>query len=127
MNSSNANHSSSNNVEEDKEEKSTSKTASAPARRSAGSTRKEPRSNSNNHNDSAHNDSVPKSSAEIRKERREREEMAVCEILLNEMENHEDCWPFQLPVNNKLFPTYRKIIKKPMDFVQIRNRLENSG
>ncbi|KAH9517833.1 Bromodomain adjacent to zinc finger domain protein 2B, variant 6 [Dermatophagoides farinae] len=31
------------------------------------------------------------------------------------------------PVNTKHFPTYRKIIKKPMDFTLIKNKLQNNS
>ena len=41
------------------------------------------------------------------------------------MENHEHCWPFLLPVNTKQFPTYKKIIKKPMDTTTIRSKLDS--
>ncbi|KAH8308927.1 hypothetical protein KR059_003380 [Drosophila kikkawai] len=50
-------------------------------------------------------------------------ELAVCKTLLGEMELHEDSWPFLLPVNTKQFPTYRKIIKSPMDLSTIKKRL----
>jgi len=40
------------------------------------------------------------------------------------MEGHEHCWPFLLPVNTKQFPTYKKIIKKPMDTTTIRSKLD---
>lgn len=38
---------------------------------------------------------------------------------------HEDSWPFLLPVNTKQFPTYRKIIKNPMDLSTIKKRLQD--
>ncbi|XP_044248785.2 bromodomain adjacent to zinc finger domain protein 2B isoform X1 [Drosophila takahashii] len=50
-------------------------------------------------------------------------ELAVCKTLLGEMELHEDSWPFLLPVNTKQFPTYRKIIKIPMDLSTIKKKL----
>ncbi|XP_017069083.1 bromodomain adjacent to zinc finger domain protein 2B isoform X3 [Drosophila eugracilis] len=50
-------------------------------------------------------------------------ELAVCKTLLGEMELHEDSWPFLLPVNTKQFPTYRKIIKTPMDLSTIKKKL----
>ncbi|XP_016979458.1 bromodomain adjacent to zinc finger domain protein 2B isoform X2 [Drosophila rhopaloa] len=50
-------------------------------------------------------------------------ELAVCKTLLGEMELHEDSWPFLLPVNTKQFPTYRKIIKSPMDLSTIKKKL----
>ncbi|XP_073812238.1 bromodomain adjacent to zinc finger domain 2B toutatis isoform X12 [Musca autumnalis] len=51
-------------------------------------------------------------------------ELAVCKTVLGEMELHEDSWPFLLPVNTKQFPTYRKIIKNPMDLSTIKKRLQ---
>ncbi|XP_063700071.1 bromodomain adjacent to zinc finger domain protein 2B [Culicoides brevitarsis] len=50
-------------------------------------------------------------------------ELAVCKIVLEELEVHEDSWPFLLPVNTKQFPTYKKIIKVPMDLSTIKKRL----
>ncbi|EDW47427.1 GM20421 [Drosophila sechellia] len=52
-------------------------------------------------------------------------ELAVCKTLLGEMELHEDSWPFLLPVNTKQFPTYRKIIKIPMDLSTIKKKLQD--
>ncbi|XP_034651568.1 pollen-specific leucine-rich repeat extensin-like protein 3 isoform X2 [Drosophila subobscura] len=52
-------------------------------------------------------------------------ELAVCKTLLAEMELHEDSWPFLLPVNTKQFPTYRKIIKSPMDLSTIKKKLHD--
>uniref|UniRef100_A0A0K8W8G6 Bromodomain adjacent to zinc finger domain protein 2B n=2 Tax=Bactrocera latifrons TaxID=174628 RepID=A0A0K8W8G6_BACLA len=52
-------------------------------------------------------------------------ELAICKTLLGEMELHEDSWPFLLPVNTKQFPTYRKIIKNPMDLSTIKKRLQD--
>ncbi len=47
-------------------------------------------------------------------------------ILLAELESHQDAGPFLTPVNPKSVPGYRKIIKKPMDFSTIRDKLTNS-
>lgn len=70
-------------------------------------------------------------------------ELAICKTILNEMEVsclenvlttlnllfdlqlHEDSWPFLLPVNTKQFPTYKKIIKTPMDLSTIRKRIQD--
>lgn len=38
---------------------------------------------------------------------------------------HEESWPFLLPVNTKQFPTYRKIIKHPMDLSTIKKRIQD--
>ncbi|XP_055573739.1 bromodomain adjacent to zinc finger domain protein 2B isoform X3 [Falco cherrug] len=53
-------------------------------------------------------------------------DLAICSMILSELETHEDAWPFLLPVNLKLVPGYKKVIKKPMDFSTIRDKL-NSG
>ncbi|XP_021586978.2 bromodomain adjacent to zinc finger domain protein 2B isoform X13 [Ictidomys tridecemlineatus] len=52
-------------------------------------------------------------------------DLALCSMILTEMETHEDAWPFLLPVNLKLVPGYKKVIKKPMDFSTIREKLSN--
>uniref|UniRef100_A0A4W6FVB0 Bromodomain adjacent to zinc finger domain 2B n=1 Tax=Lates calcarifer TaxID=8187 RepID=A0A4W6FVB0_LATCA len=36
---------------------------------------------------------------------------------------HQDAWPFLTPVNHKAVPGYRKVIKKPMDFSTIGEKL----
>uniref|UniRef100_A0A8D2LPV7 Bromodomain adjacent to zinc finger domain protein 2B n=1 Tax=Varanus komodoensis TaxID=61221 RepID=A0A8D2LPV7_VARKO len=57
--------------------------------------------------------------------RDESKDMALCSVLLSELETHEDAWPFLLPVNLKHVPGYRKVIKKPMDFSTIREKLSS--
>ena len=47
-------------------------------------------------------------------------------VLLAELERHQDAWPFLTPVNPKSVPGYRKVIKKPMDFSTIREKLVSS-
>ncbi|XP_069735525.1 bromodomain adjacent to zinc finger domain protein 2A-like [Phaenicophaeus curvirostris] len=54
-------------------------------------------------------------------------DLTFCEIILMEMESHEDAWPFLEPVNPRLVPGYRKIIKNPMDFATMRTRLLQGG
>lgn len=49
----------------------------------------------------------------------------IFSIMLSELETHEDAWPFLLPVNSKLVPGYRKVIKKPMDFSTIREKFSS--
>ncbi|XP_048050653.1 bromodomain adjacent to zinc finger domain protein 2B isoform X1 [Megalobrama amblycephala] len=53
-------------------------------------------------------------------------DLAMCRILLAELESHQDAGPFLTPVNSKSVPGYRKVIKKPMDFSTIRDKLTNS-
>ncbi|KAG8585679.1 hypothetical protein GDO81_005109 [Engystomops pustulosus] len=52
-------------------------------------------------------------------------DLTFCEIILMEMESHDDAWPFLEPVNPRFVPGYRKIIKNPMDFSTMRNKLLN--
>lgn len=52
-------------------------------------------------------------------------DLSLCSIMLSELETHEDAWPFLLPVNSKLVPGYRKVIKKPMDFSTIREKFSS--
>lgn len=52
-------------------------------------------------------------------------ELSICKVILEEMEVHEDSWPFLLPVNTKQFPTYKKVISYPMDLSTIKKRLQD--
>uniref|UniRef100_A0AAY5ESG8 Bromodomain adjacent to zinc finger domain, 2Ba n=1 Tax=Electrophorus electricus TaxID=8005 RepID=A0AAY5ESG8_ELEEL len=53
-------------------------------------------------------------------------DLGLCRILLAELERHQDAGPFLTPVNLKSVPGYRKVIKKPMDFSTIREKLVSS-
>ncbi|KAJ4947915.1 hypothetical protein JOQ06_009944 [Pogonophryne albipinna] len=53
-------------------------------------------------------------------------DLGLCRVLLAELERHQDAWPFLTPVSQKSVPGYRKVIKKPMDFSTIREKLVNS-
>uniref|UniRef100_A0A3B3B7E8 Bromo domain-containing protein n=1 Tax=Oryzias melastigma TaxID=30732 RepID=A0A3B3B7E8_ORYME len=53
-------------------------------------------------------------------------QLAVCRVLLAELEAHKDAWPFLTPVNHKVILGYRKVIKRPMDFSTIRRKLNNN-
>ncbi|XP_044739668.1 uncharacterized protein LOC123301018 isoform X4 [Chrysoperla carnea] len=67
--------------------------------------------------------------AEKKKERISKKllkELAPCKSLLEDLETHDDAWPFLLPVNTKQFPTYKKIIKNPMDLSTIKKRLNDA-
>ena len=48
-------------------------------------------------------------------------------IILMEMESHDAAWPFLEPVNPRLVSGYRRIIKNPMDFSTMRERLLRGG
>ncbi len=52
-------------------------------------------------------------------------DLTPCRILVQEMESSDDSWPFLYPVNTKQFPTYKKIIKNPMDIATIKKRLSD--
>nr|XP_040058495.1 bromodomain adjacent to zinc finger domain protein 2B isoform X2 [Gasterosteus aculeatus aculeatus] len=52
--------------------------------------------------------------------------LMMCRVLLDELEGQRDAWPFLTPVNQKVVPGYRKVIKKPMDFSTIREKLSNN-
>ncbi|XP_012826520.1 bromodomain adjacent to zinc finger domain protein 2B isoform X5 [Xenopus tropicalis] len=65
------------------------------------------------------------SSKKARSAKEELKDLSLCSVILSEMESHEDAWPFLLPVNLKLVPGYKKVIKKPMDFATIRDKLSN--
>ncbi|XP_058795968.1 bromodomain adjacent to zinc finger domain protein 2B-like isoform X2 [Phymastichus coffea] len=57
--------------------------------------------------------------------KKQQRELAPCKILLEQLENQDDAWPFLLPVNTKQFPTYKKIIKIPMDLSTIKKKLQD--
>ncbi|EHB03275.1 Bromodomain adjacent to zinc finger domain protein 2A [Heterocephalus glaber] len=52
---------------------------------------------------------------------------SLCEIILMQMESHDAAWPFLEPVNPQLVSGYRRIIKNPMDFSTMRERLLRGG
>ncbi|KAM9342253.1 bromodomain adjacent to zinc finger domain protein 2B [Pholidichthys leucotaenia] len=52
--------------------------------------------------------------------------LALCRVLLAELEAHRDAWPFLSPVNHRATPGYKKIIKKPMDFSTIKEKLTSN-
>ncbi|KAJ4934878.1 hypothetical protein JOQ06_007659 [Pogonophryne albipinna] len=54
---------------------------------------------------------------------RNQPDLTFCEIILMEMEAHADAWPFLEPVNPRLVPGYRRIVKTPMDFFTMREKL----
>lgn len=50
-------------------------------------------------------------------------QLKACEEIVNDLMKHEDSWPFLRPVSKKMVPDYYDIIKEPMDFSTIRNRI----
>lgn len=62
-----------------------------------------------------------------RRRRNHHSDLTFCEIILMEMESHDAAWPFLEPVNPRLVSGYRRIIKNPMDFSTMRERLLRGG
>ena len=58
--------------------------------------------------------------------KKQQRELAPCKLLLEQLEQQDEAWPFLLPVNTKQFPTYKKIIKIPMDLSTIKKKLQDS-
>ncbi|CAM9630898.1 unnamed protein product [Lampetra planeri] len=52
-------------------------------------------------------------------------DLTPCRTIMSELESHHDAWPFLLPVNSKMVPGYRTVIRRPMDFSTMRNKLES--
>ena len=46
--------------------------------------------------------------------------------ILSELREHSEAWPFLTPVNTKQFPTYRKVIRCPVDFQTIGRKLKTN-
>lgn len=95
----------------------TPKPGSAPKEKEAKEKEKEKETNSTE-------DPLSKKSKRS-KENKESLALTACQVLLAEMENHDDSWPFQKPVNTKQFPTYKKIIKQPMDLASMKVKFDN--
>ncbi|XP_041858352.1 bromodomain adjacent to zinc finger domain protein 2B isoform X2 [Melanotaenia boesemani] len=74
----------------------------------------------------ARNDSPVSSAKKAKTSRDGNNALAMCRMLLAELEAHQDAWPFLTPVNLKTVPGYRKVIKKPMDFSTIKEKLINN-
>uniref|UniRef100_A0AAY4C9A9 Bromodomain adjacent to zinc finger domain 2B n=1 Tax=Denticeps clupeoides TaxID=299321 RepID=A0AAY4C9A9_9TELE len=74
---------------------------------------------------------TPKKRAKEPKKRKADESPATSQLkpdtlLLADLEGHPDAWPFLTPVNSKSVPGYKKVIKRPMDFSTIREKLVNN-
>ena len=48
----------------------------------------------------------------------------MCHSVLSELERHKDSWPFLEPVDRSEFPEYFRVIKRPMDFQTMKNKLK---
>ncbi|XP_014676074.1 PREDICTED: bromodomain adjacent to zinc finger domain protein 2B-like [Priapulus caudatus] len=53
-------------------------------------------------------------------------DFTFCKALLVDMEKHECAWPFTAAVDTRQFPQYKKVIRQPMDFQMMRNKLQNN-
>ncbi|XP_058889763.1 bromodomain adjacent to zinc finger domain protein 2B-like isoform X20 [Acipenser ruthenus] len=89
---------------------------------------KEPKKRKGDENTSL-NQTKQESSSCVKKAKTARDnakDLALCSLILSELETHEDAWPFLHPVNLKLVSGYKKVIKKPMAFATIREKLGSS-
>ncbi|XP_015607370.1 bromodomain adjacent to zinc finger domain protein 2B isoform X13 [Cephus cinctus] len=92
-----------------------------------------PSTASNTHVEDVSSSEPPTPTASPRKEgnsraltKKQQRELAPCKLLLEQLEQQDEAWPFLLPVNTKQFPTYKKIIKTPMDLSTIKKKLQDS-
>ncbi|KAK3101036.1 hypothetical protein FSP39_000430 [Pinctada imbricata] len=56
--------------------------------------------------------------------RRAPSDLSVCEQIIANTMKHKKCWPFLNPVNKKEVPDYYEIIKHPLDFQIVKDRLQ---
>jgi hypothetical protein len=92
-----------------------------------------PSTASNTHVEDVSSSEPPTPTASPRKEgsagktltKKQQRELAPCKLLLEQLEQQDEAWPFLLPVNTKQFPTYKKIIKVPMDLSTIKKKLQD--
>ncbi|XP_018668489.2 bromodomain adjacent to zinc finger domain protein 2A isoform X1 [Ciona intestinalis] len=56
--------------------------------------------------------------------KKKRKHTAACREILRKLQAHEMATWFLFPVDPKVVPNYRKVIKKPIDFSTIENRLK---
>ena len=54
-------------------------------------------------------------------------DLTICHTVISEMEALDHAWPFLKPVNTKQFPTYKKVVKHPMDLATIKKKLDSNG
>lgn len=77
-------------------------------------------SNINNFNTANNNNAMPTEQTSTNEN-----DIEVCRELNQQIMNHETSWPFMEPVNTKYFPTYKKVIKKPIDLRIIQAKFQN--
>ncbi|CAC5416850.1 BAZ1B [Mytilus coruscus] len=56
--------------------------------------------------------------------RRAPSDLSICEQIVANLMKHKSCWPFLNPVNKKEVPDYYEIIKHPLDFQIVKDRLQ---
>ncbi|XP_071978029.1 bromodomain adjacent to zinc finger domain protein 2B isoform X12 [Engystomops pustulosus] len=105
----------------DAEDEDTTVATAAPSKKGSKDSKK--RKSDENNVSPAKQESPPPSKKCKTSAKDDVKDLALCSVILSEMETHEDAWPFLLPVNLKLVPGYKKVIKKPMDFATIREKL----
>uniref|UniRef100_A0A5S6QHF0 Bromodomain adjacent to zinc finger domain protein 2B n=1 Tax=Trichuris muris TaxID=70415 RepID=A0A5S6QHF0_TRIMR len=72
-------------------------------------------------NEKRTNSKTKKADSAVTYSRLEYEE--ICGIILAELDAHKDSWPFKLPVDTKVIPLYKRVIKRPMDLSTIHSKL----
>lgn len=53
-----------------------------------------------------------------------KDDLLLCQAMLMELEDLDDAWPFLEPVNRRKIPDYYRVIKRPMDFQTIKQKLQ---
>ena len=89
----------------------------------------DPSSNNKRSNDNSDDEvsfNVQKKKMKKKKMSKMERDLTICTTLISEMEAHEDAGPFLFPVNTKQFPTYKKVVKQPMDIATIKAKLDSS-
>nr|AAI42905.1 Zgc:165617 protein [Danio rerio] len=112
-------------AETGEEEEATSSTNSTPKKATAASSQNK-KNSASTPNQMAPKPDSPACVKRAKTARDNNRDLGLCRILLAELERHQDAWPFLNPVNLKSVPGYRKVIKKPMDFSTIREKLVSS-
>ena len=69
-------------------------------------------------------DGTTHSGGSRKKEKLPKNTRGICKLMLKELEENEDSWPFLEPVEKKKFPEYYQVVKRPMDFQTMRSKVE---
>ncbi|ESO96438.1 hypothetical protein LOTGIDRAFT_159848 [Lottia gigantea] len=84
--------------------------------RSAKSRRTTPRTTEKEDNSAKKSKSGSRGNAKI-------QHLKMAEELIADLVKHDDAWPFLKPVNRREVPDYYDVIKEPMDFQTIKNKI----